>query len=160
MKLKIRPIQPSEYPLLADFLYEAIFLPKDIAPPPRDIILHPDLQMYIANFGTQKADFAVVAEMADKIIGAAWSRIINDYGHIDDQTPSLSVSLYSEYRNQGIGTKLFKKLLEILAQKGYKKASLSVQKANYASAWYLSLGFRIVKENEEDYVMVCDLETN
>lgn len=28
---------------------------------------------------------------------------MNDYGHIDDQTTSLAISLYPEYRNQGIG---------------------------------------------------------
>ncbi len=158
MELKIRPIEPSEYSLLDNFLYEAIFLPGGVALPPREIVTLPELQMYIADFGTQKADIAVVAEADGKIVGMAWSRIMNDYGHIDDQTPSLSVSLYSDYRNRGIGTKLFRNLLETLAQKGYQRASLSVQKANYASRWYLKLGFRIVKENEEDYIMVYDLQ--
>ncbi len=153
----IRQMYPNEYPMLEDFLYEAIFLPEGVAPPSREIISLPELQLYIADFGKQQADVAVVAEVDNKIVGAAWSRIIKDYGHIDEQTPSLSVSLYSDYRNQGIGTKLFKKLLEILSQSGYKKASLSVQKANYASEWYLKMGFKVVKENTEDYVMVCDL---
>lgn len=98
-----------------------------------------------------------MATASDRIIGAAWARIINDYGHIDDQTPSLSTSLYSEYRSQGIGTKLFRYLLDKLATEGYKKASLSVQKANYASEMYLKMGFYIIKENEDDYVMVIDL---
>lgn len=158
MELKVRPIQPSEYSLLDNFLYEAIFVPEGVAFPPREIISLPELQMYIAGFCAQKADIAVVAEVDGKIVGVAWSRIMNDYGHIDDQTPSLSVSLYSDYRNRGIGTKLFRSLLEILAKEGYQKASLSVQKANYASEWYLKIGFRIVKENAEDYVMVYDLQ--
>ncbi len=153
----IRLMYPNEYPLLEDFLFEAIFLPEGVTPPSREIISLLELQLYIADFGTQQADVAVVAEVDSKIVGAAWSRIVKDYGHIDEQTPSLSVSLYSDYRNRGIGTKLFKNLLEILAQSGYKKASLSVQKANYACEWYLKMGFKIVKENKEDYVMVCDL---
>lgn len=157
MNLIIRLMQPSEYPLLEDFLYEAIFLPEGVAPLPREIVSHPDLQIYIANFGTQKGDFAVVAEVDGKIVGAAWSRIIQDFGHIDDQTPSLSVSLYPKYRSQGIGNQLFKFLLKTLLDNGYARASLSVQKANYASEWYLKMGFRIVKENAEDYVMVADL---
>lgn len=99
----------------------------------------------------------MVAEEEGRVIGAAWSRIVKDYGHIDEQTPSLSISLYKEYRGQGIGTKLFRQLLDFLACKGYEKASLSVQKANYAAKMYLDMGFRIVKENEADYVMVIDL---
>lgn len=155
----IRPMQPTEYPLLEDFLYEAIFIPEGVLAPSRDIVLLPELQLYIADFGTQKADFAMVAEVEGKVIGAAWSRIVKDYGHIDEQTPSLSISLYKEYRAQGIGTKLFRELLDCLSYEGYERASLSVQKANYAAKMYLNMGFRIVKENEEDYVMVIDLKT-
>ncbi|WP_404811734.1 GNAT family N-acetyltransferase [Capnocytophaga canimorsus] len=157
--VNIRPMNPSEYPLLQDFLYEAVFLPEGVAPPPRDIVFHPELRIYFADFGSQKGDVAVVATASERIIGAAWARIINDYGHIDDQTPSLSISLYSEYRSQGIGTKLFQKLLDQLAEEGYEKASLSVQKANYAAKMYLKMGFYVVKENDEDYVMVIDLNS-
>ncbi|GIM51262.1 N-acetyltransferase [Capnocytophaga cynodegmi] len=157
--VNIRPMNPSEYSLLQDFLYEAIFLPEGVTPLPRDIVFHPELRIYFADFGSQKGDVAVVATASERIIGAAWARIINDYGHIDDQTPSLSISLYSEYRSQGIGTKLFQKLLDQLAEEGYEKASLSVQKANYAAKMYLKMGFYVVKENDEDYVMVIDLNS-
>lgn len=33
---------------------------------------------------------------------------MNDYKHIDDETPSLTISLYKEYRRQGIGTDMRK----------------------------------------------------
>ncbi len=39
-----------------------------------------------------------------KIVGAVWVCIMNDYGYIDDETPSFAMSLYEEYRNMGIGT--------------------------------------------------------
>ena len=42
--------------------------------------------------------------------------------------------------------------------RGYKKASLSVQKANYAVKMYENAGFKTVKENEEEYIMVCELQ--
>ena len=57
---------------------------------------------------------------------------MDDYGHVDDETPSFAISLYKEYRGQGIGNQLMVKMLELLKQQGYKKASLAVQKANYA----------------------------
>ena len=48
-------------------------------------------------------------------------------------------------------------MLEFLKKKGYKQTSLSVQKANYAVRMYQKAGFQVVKENEEEYIMVCSL---
>ena len=39
----------------------------------------------------------------------------------------------------------------------YKQASLAVQKANYAVRLYEKVGFKIVDENEEEYIMVREL---
>ena len=79
---------------------------------------------------------------------------MNDYGHIDDRTPSVAISLHKEYRNRGIGTRLMKEIIELLTEKKYGKVSLSVQKSNYAVGMYLNLGFEIEKETAEEYVMV------
>ena len=76
---------------------------------------------------------------------------------IDDTTPSLSISLLKEYRNLGIGTELMKQILLTLKEKKYKQVSLSVQKINYAVNMYKKVGFEIVRENKEDYVMICKL---
>ncbi len=62
-------------------------------------------------------------------------RIMNDYGHIDDETNAVFI----------------KKI-------GYKKTSLAVQKANYALKMFLNVGFEIVDENKEEYIMVNYLE--
>ena len=76
---------------------------------------------------------------------------------IDDTTPSLSISLLKEYRNLGIGTELMKQILLTLKEREYKQVSLSVQKRNYAVSMYKKVGFEVVRENEEDYVMFCKL---
>lgn len=157
MNYTIREIDTTEYPLLNNFLYEAIFVPEGVESPPKSIINLPELQVYVSNFGTQKHDRALLAEVNGKIIGAVWVRIMNDYGHIDDDTPSLAISLYKEYRGLGIGTALMQKMLATLKNNGYKQASLSVQKDNYAAKMYLKLGFEIVKETEEEYIMVKKL---
>ena len=156
MEYTIREMTVPEYPLLSDFLYEAIFIPDDIKPP-RNIIASPELQVYVERFGALKDDFALVAEIEGKIVGAVWTRIMNDYGHIDDETPSLAISLYKEYRRFGIGTAMMKEILALLKSYGYKQVSLSVQKANYAANLYLKVGFEIVRENEEEYIMVKHL---
>ena len=143
----IREIMPQEIPLLEDFLYEAVFIPEGVAPPPKTIVKNEDLQVYVRDFGLLPDDKCLVAEADTKIVGAVWCRIMNDYGHIDDDTPSLAISLYKEYRNQGIGTELLRRMILLLRQSGYKRVSLSVQKANYAARMYLNAGFKVVNEN-------------
>ncbi len=157
MDLTIRKIQKQEYPLLDNFLYEAIFVPEGIEPPPKTIITSPELQVYVAHFGESKDDWGFVAEVDDKIVGAVWVRIMDDYGHIDDKTPSLAISLYQEYWGFGIGTAMMKEILTLLKSHGYNQVSLSVQKANYAAKMYLKIGFEIVWENEEEYIMTFHL---
>lgn len=156
MNFKIRELKKCEIKLLDTFLYEAIFIPEGVPEPSKDIINHPDLQIYISDFG-KKDDICYVTEVEGKVVGAIWTRIINDYGHIDDETPSLSISILKEYRNLGIGTKLMKQIILALKEKGYKQVSLSVQKVNNAVRMYKKVGFEIVHENEEDYIMVCKL---
>lgn len=103
-------------------------------------------------------DTAIVAETDGKsIIGAVWARIMEDYGHIDDETPSLAISIYKEYRNHGIGRALMEKILEALKLQGFRQVSLSVQKANYAVKLYSDIGFEIIAENDEEYIMKCEL---
>ena len=82
---------------------------------------------------------------------------MNDYGHVDDDTPSFAISLYKDYRGQGIGTRLMKEMLLLLKSQGFKKASLAVQKANYAVRMYEKVGFHTVDENNEEYIMVSEL---
>lgn len=154
MEYTIRKMTVPEYPLLSDFLYEAIFIPDGIKPPPRNIIASPELQIYVEHFGALKDDFALVAEIEGKIVGVVWVRIMNDYGHIDDETPSLAISLYKEYRGQGIGTNMMKEMLSLLKTHGYKRVSLSVQKANYAAEMYRKIGFEIIKENGDEWIML------
>lgn len=154
MEYTIREMTVTEYPLLNEFLYEAIFIPDGIEPPPRNIITSPELQIYVDRFGELKDDFALVAEVEKKVVGAVWVRIMNDYGHIDDKTPSLAISLYKEYRGQGIGTDMMKEMLSLLKAHGYKRVSLSVQKTNYAVEMYRKIGFDIVRGNEEEWIML------
>lgn len=115
------------------------------------------MQVYISGFGTNEHDIAFVADIDGKIVGAVWVRIMNDYGHIDNNTPSFAISLYKEYRGKGIGTTLMKEMLTALKVRGYKQASLSVQKENYATKMYQKVGFQIISENEEEYLMLKKL---
>ena len=90
-------------------------------------------------------------------MGAVWCRIMDDYGHVDDLTPSLAISLYKELRGQGLGNALMKAILNELRSRGCKQVSLAVQKANYAVKLYRSLGFETVSENTEEFIMIKKL---
>ena len=157
MNITIRKLMSDETELLKEFLYQAIFIPEGVKPPDRSIINLPELSLYYEDFGRGPADNCLVAEVDDKAIGAVWTRIMNDYGHVDDETPSFAIALYKDYRSKGIGTSMMREMLKLLREQGYKKASLAVQKANYAVRMYEAVGFRIVDENDEEYIMVCEL---
>lgn len=158
MNYIIREISAAEYCVLNDFLYEAIFIPEGIEPPPKSIIENDALQVYVKDFGKLPDDKCLIAEVNENIVGAVWIRVMNDYGHIDDKTPSFAISLYKDYRGYGIGTNLMIKMIDLLKKSGYEKASLAVQKSNYAVKMYKKVGFEIIDENDEEYIMVCNLQ--
>lgn len=158
---EIRLIRPEEYPLLKEFLYDAIYLPEGAAAPPRGIINQPELAVYIADFG-QPDDLCMVAEAYGNILGAAWTRIlagkVKGYGNVDDYTPEFAISVKKEFRQQGIGSKLMQEMIVLLKNRGYEKVSLSVNKDNYAYRMYQKLGFHVLREQDEDYLMVLALQ--
>ncbi len=153
----IRPIKEEELDCLDEFLYQAIFVPKGMKRPDREIVQRPELQVYTEGFGTKEDDHCLVAECDGRVIGAVWVRIMDDYGHIDDDVPSLAISLLPEYRGKGIGTALLGGMLDLLRKKGYPQVSLSVQKDNPAVGLYEKAGFQVYVETEEEFIMTKDL---
>ena len=159
---KIRVMRESDYECLPEFLYQAIYIPEGEEWPSRSIINDPEIFVYIKDFGTQPGDLGVVAEQNGQIIGAAWTRIIPAYGHPDDETPELAISVLPEFRGHGTGTKMMKKLFVLLRENGYKKTSLSVQKDNPAVRFYKRLGYKLSGERvdhagHEDFLLIKDL---
>ena len=84
--IEIRCIRENELCLLKDFLYEAIFIPEGVESPSRDIVEKPELRVYTDGFGIKPGDNCLVATHEEKIVGAVWTRIMNDYGHVDEET--------------------------------------------------------------------------
>lgn len=159
--IAIRKITQSELGILEDMLYEAIYQPGRNNLIPRSVLSIPEVNAYIRDFGKEKADYCLVADFEGKIIGAVWVRIISGdikgYGYVDDDTPEFAISLFDEYRNQGIGSRLMTAMIDHLRKGGYKQASLNVKKENYAVKLYFKMGFEVIREDEEDYLMVLKL---
>ena len=149
----IREMRKDEYPLLKDFLYEAIFQKDEKNLLPKKIIEMPEIRIYIEKKKKKQDDYCLCAVVNGRVVGAVWVRIIEGFGCVDDQTPELAIALYKEYRRLGIGSRLMAEMLNLLKEKGYRKTSLSVQKDNYAAQMYLKMGYIIKKEKEEEYIM-------
>ena len=154
-------MRPDEYPLLEDFLYQAIYVPEGFdGEVPRSIVRDdPKCRAAYEGFGTLPDDRALVAEADGEVVGACWVRTTDEYGHIDDATPSFSISVRKAYRGQGTGTALMERMLADLREAGYARASLSVQKENPALCLYERLGFRIVGDGADDteWLMIREL---
>ena len=83
---------------------------------------------------------------------------MNDYGHIDDETSSLALSVLKDFRRHGIATALLEKISARLSEKSFKRVSLSVQKENAAAvALYKKLNFEIVDESGAEFLMIKNL---
>ena len=151
----IRSLKEKEYNLLEEFLYQAIYIPEGFSPLERSILQDPDLQMYVKDFGHRDGDFALAAEENSQIVGIVWVRLMKDYGYYNDRTPSLSISLLPEFRAKGLGQQLMIAILDLLKSKGYPSVSLSVSKENPAIRFYRRLGFVVVEDRRDDFLMVC-----
>lgn len=150
---QVRAMAESEYPLLRDFLYEAIFQRDENNLLPRSVVDNPELRIYIEDFGRKPQDFALCAEVDNAIVGAVWVRDIPAYGHVADGVPEFAVSVLKAHRGKGIGSRMMMEMLKHLRAVGCPRASLAVQKDNYALRMYQKCGFQIIGENDEEYIM-------
>lgn len=153
MDYSIRELKTGEYELLEDFLYEAIFQREGAERLPRSIIRQPELDLYIRDFGSGAHDHCLCAEADGHVVGAVWVRVIDGFGHLDEETPEFSISILPDFRGFGIGTGLLSAMLGFLEAQGYAKASLAVQKDNYALRMYQNAGFKIIDENDQEFIM-------
>jgi len=156
-KITIRKIRKSELAFLDDMLYETIYIPEGDEKPSKDVINLPEVAHYIKNFG-RAGDLCLVAELNDELVGAIWARLFSKdepgYGFIDENTPELAMAVRAENRSQGIGKLLMEKMIQKLKEESYKQVSLSVDKQNYASDFYLKCGFEVVESTEDSFTMV------
>jgi ribosomal protein S18 acetylase RimI-like enzyme len=148
--MEIRPIADNEFEFLFELLYEAAFVPDGVERPPRSIIYEPRAAIYVEHFG-RTGDLAFVLVDGHTLVGGIWSRLFSDdrrgYGFVDESTPELSMAIFNPYRGRGFGTQLMQRLIDSLADNGFRKVSLSVDRRNPAVRLYEKFGFEVVREN-------------
>lgn len=108
---KIREMNPREYGMLEEFLYQAIYTAADETRPPRSVTADAALRAYTEGFG-RTGDVAVCVEEDGEIVGAAWARLMRGYGFVDEGVPEIAMSVLPGYRGRGIGIALLTALVE------------------------------------------------
>ena len=155
LNLLLRPLTPGDQMFLWEMLYQALYVPPNTPPFPREILQQPEISHYVAAWG-KPGDDGWVAEVAGQPVAAIWIRLCEaearGYGYVDAQTPELSIAVLPEYRGQGIGTALLERMLAT-AQRQLAALSLSVSRDNPAARLYQRLGFEIVRDDGNSLTM-------
>lgn len=151
----LRKLDKNDEAILYELLYQAIFVPEGRVPPAREVVHLPELSKYVKDFG-RPGDLGLAAFDKQKLMGAVWLRQLKGYGYVNDETPELTMAVVPEYRGQGIGTFLLEHLFEH-AKETYNSISLSVWRVNPALRLYQRFGFEIVKELQDEVVMLKKL---
>ena len=146
MKVECRAINEKD----EDLIWKIVYVTADMEKTGETITeakKNPDRRRYVCDWG-KPFDYGVIAETpapGKKLIGLAWMRLLTyenkGAGYIDDETPELSIGLFEEFRNQGIGKLLMTELINCARGK-VSGICLSVRDYNLpAISLYKSLGF-------------------
>ena len=156
-----REMYATEAGFLKEMLYESLFVPNGKERYPRSVLEHPKLIKYYLNWGSTPLDQAYVAEDDGTLVGAIWGRAHQPphqgYGYVDSDIPEIGIALRPAYRNQGIGSRLITQISDYYTKQGIRALSLSIDKLNPAKRLYSRMGFVVVDENSNDFVMQKDL---
>lgn len=157
LTFSLRSLTPDDQAFLWEMLYQALYVPPDTPPFPREILQQPAIRHYAADWGQPGDDgWVAVDETTGQPVAAVWIRLFTaetrGYGYIDDQTPELSLATLPEYRGRGLGTALLKRMFET-AQPRFPALSLSVSRDNPAAQLYLRLGFQTVQDDGNSLTM-------
>ncbi|MBN2049622.1 MAG: GNAT family N-acetyltransferase [Spirochaetales bacterium] len=156
MKVAIERIDENNKGFLREMLYQAIYVPEEEQPLPVSVLDDPLLSKYIEDWG-KEGDFGIIALIGDLKAGAIWLRYFTSekkgWGFIAESIPELSMAMMPEYRNRGLGTEMMTRFLDLARERGISCISISVDKRNRAVHFYQRIGFVLVRENEEDFVM-------
>ena len=158
MPIRFRPLVPSDQAVLWDIFHIALWDPPPAPLRPREILDHPDVRIYVEDWGQREGDVGVVAEVDGKVAGACWMRLVKGgkgLSYLDDETPQLGIGLLPEYQRQGYGEPLMRAALEAGCRR-FRRIALSVHPENPAQRLYRRCGFEQVDVRRTYLIMVRD----
>jgi GNAT superfamily N-acetyltransferase len=91
-------------------------------------------------------------------VGVVWVLFLagqdRGYGHVADDVPELSLSVWPGHRGQGIGGELLRRALAEARRRGTGRVSLSVEAGNPSVHLYRAVGFGPVPGAAEGTLVV------
>ena len=159
--MKIRQGTKKDLPFLKEMLFEAFFWkPKMERPDYQEFLKHSEFKKLLSAWG-RSGDNAVIVEVDDKPVGAAWYRFWTEenhsYGFVDSKTPEMGIAVSSKFRSQGIGRALLRALIDNARNERIKTISLSVDPNNYACKLYRSEEFVKLGESGTSWTLLLYL---
>jgi ribosomal protein S18 acetylase RimI-like enzyme len=125
----------------------------------------PYLACYALDWG-REGDVGYVAFGDMSPIGAAWLRLWlredKGFGYVNDKIPELAIAVIPDFRGQGVGTELLRRILNTAKTK-YPAVSLSVRANNPVLGLYERTGFIKIpgsevvnRAGEVSFNMMCE----
>lgn len=160
----IRRATAGDGSFLADMLVEAVNWSPEWKPRSRKRILADHRTAHYISGWPRDTDLGVIAEAdggaggggadGDEPAGAAWLRFFPaadpGYGFVAEDVPELSIGVAAGWRGRGLGRALLRAMADEARAAGLRRISLSVERKNYAQRLYLSEGYRIVDNSDQD----------
>ncbi len=120
----------------------------------------PEISNILCGWG-RVGDFALIAEVDGRPVGAAWYRLWTDedhsFGYYDRFTPEIGIGVIPELRRCGIGRALLTGLIDSARNNSLPALSLSVETGNPAITLYQSLGFKKVAMIDDSITMLLSI---
>lgn len=142
----IRPLAPTDEPILWEMLYQALHIAEGEQAPARDIIRRPEFARYVEHWGgAGDAGFLAWDANQTEVLGAVWCRAM-DESSPPEAAPELAFVVRSGHRRRGIGEALLTQWVRANPQQDAVR--LRVASGNPAVRLYERFGFRLVAEGE------------
>jgi len=159
--MNLRLADESDHAALEELLLEAVNWSAEGTLVTLDDLRANDTLVRYVDDWPRDDDAGVIAEEADRVVGAAWFRRFSQdrpgFGFIDELTPEVSVAIAPGWRGKGAGSQLLDALIEIGRERGFEGLSLSVDSRNQAVHLYRRLGFVVDRDEDGSYTMRLQL---
>lgn len=160
--IQLRRSRPPDLPFMRQMLYEAVFWrPRPDRPGLDEGVSLLGVREALDGWGHRHGDTAVVAQVGDRLAGAAWYRFYTAdaaiRGFLDPTVPVVVVAVHRDDRRRGIGGLMMRWLLAEASYQGLRRVSLMVSKDNDALRLYRACGFRIHAGDGDSLLMVRDV---
>ena len=158
MDYVIRPLTPTDEPLLWDMVYHGAQSGQEESAAAPEIVRRPELARYVEGWGRAgDAGFAAHDAKEGKPLGAVWLRgpLVAPTAEGNAPIPELAFAVKPGLRRRGIGAALLTQWVK--ANPEQSAVTLAVPAHNPAVRLYERFGFKVVQESDQAVTMRRDI---